>query len=555
MKKKGVRLLGVVLVVSVVFLLSVSFVSAGLIDWVKGAFDNDNKITGRVAGKSVIDSANLWCNGSDINHDGRVDGLEPQLLLSSNLLLGTNCSDIGGCYGIGADGKNYSIDINRDGVYDGLDPQKLNANWLRDDCVGEDELNQRCIDSDGEWNINVFGNVSFNGAIVYDECNGNNITERYCYFDSYWRIGSHYMVCENGCNNGVCREFGNLNVSSNSSSLESLYKVAEGNADVVASIKNANESSWCGGADINRDGIVDGSDAMQFGAANISSKLPVDCELSNNNCTTSEGYNVDIVSNGVIDGYDVQRVLAWWNVTGCTGDKNGLEILYKMAEGSVDVVAGLNDENVNESSWCGGADINKDGVVDGFDAMQFGAANISSELPVYCELSNNNCTTPEGYNVDIVSNGVIDGYDIQRVLAWWNVTGCTGDKNGLESLYEVAEGNVDVVANFKNANESSWCGGADINRDGIVDGLDAMQFAVANISSELPVYCELSNNNCTTPEGYNVDIVSNGVIDGYDVQRVLAWWNVTGCTGDEIYDIELKDKKGFLWWVNPFNWF
>ncbi|MDO8610171.1 MAG: hypothetical protein Q7R95_06475 [bacterium] len=119
--KKGALIF--ILTIALMLPLASAFSSQDLVNNLSNFF---HKITGKSITGKVI--ANEWCNGSDINHDGKVDTTDQNLL--STQWGKKDCTALNGwCNG---------ADLNRDGKVDLSDLGLLGQNWGKTDCKEKD---------------------------------------------------------------------------------------------------------------------------------------------------------------------------------------------------------------------------------------------------------------------------------------------------------------------------------------------------------------------------------------------------------------------------------
>jgi len=225
-KKKFEKSLGIVLIVSVVIILIVPFVSAGWFDWFKDLFKigDDSDLEGELAnigilGRGVSNINQDWCEGTDINRDGKVDETDKEII-SSNYNRG-NCSEE----------NNWcdNCDIDKDGRVSGSDLGIFSANFGKVDCGGECLLD--CTDKE-------CGDDGCGGSC--GECGEDEKCEN--------------DVCITDINQDWCE---GVDINRDG-------KVDEVDKDTLRSnygkVDCSEDNNWCDECDINRDGKVSGRD-------------------------------------------------------------------------------------------------------------------------------------------------------------------------------------------------------------------------------------------------------------------------------------------------------
>jgi hypothetical protein len=169
--------------------------------------------------------------------------------------------------------------------------------------------------------------------------------------------------------------------------------------------------------------------------------------------------------------------------------------IYNVTPIESNTINNIANQTIYFSPLCGGADATDNGIVDGGD------------LNVLLANWNKNCSSSDCSGADITNNGIVDGGDLNVLLANWN-RACgviESPVTGAGAAYNVA----------------------DITKNGIVDGGD-MNLLLANW-----------NKNCSSPSWCNgSDITKNGIVDGGDMNLLLANWNkasnLTGQTSGSV---------------------
>jgi len=181
--KRGQKQLGVVLIVSLfVILLSMSFVSAGFVDWVKDLFNigDDSGLEGELG------SLKAGCTDSD----GGINIFEKGIVTWYNIeykdfCVGTSAVDEYYC-------ENNLLRI----VY-----KKCDDGCVDGACVGGVEEDE-CTDSDGGENIYEKGTTNWGSSVIEDSCIEGRLDEGFCHEDGVG--GSTLVDCTNGCEDGQC---------------------------------------------------------------------------------------------------------------------------------------------------------------------------------------------------------------------------------------------------------------------------------------------------------------------------------------------------------------
>lgn len=138
---------------------------------------------------------------------------------------------------------------------------------------------------------------------------------------------------------------------------------------------------------------------------------------------------------------------------------------------------------------CGNADINRDGTVDDGDLAimsMYYRQNVE-----FCDSASDICR-----RADIIPDGSIDVGDLGVLATHMHETGC--------------------------GEENSWCSGADINRDGQVNGSD---------TEILSGYYRYDNEDCTLTADFcrNTDINNDRMIDVSDLGILATHFHETDC--------------------------